>query len=698
MNIRIQCECGSRFSFDVEPVDGRMPVIIACPTCGKDATAAANVEIAGALGGTEPAPQPASPKTARIRVAMPAPTAPTPATAESAPAPAAPACFRHPLERAVEQCRVCGKPICLKCMESYGYVCSHQCRETAELRNLSVPVYANQTGYKLQRARTILHRSIAATVALVLLLAGAWVYYVAVARAPKAVFVVTAPIPAGSMNAALSESFHLAGPDRLLRIGAKRLSLLNITANTQSWSVDYRDASGNSNSAPDEDGYFAEPEVVMTSSDAWLWDFHRLTRVDLKTGAVSAPLNGQTLGVFTGENSIAAVSRAADGKTTLTRIALPGGQADSEEIQYGDAGPALPDAARAALTRPGLARGTATRNSAAQNRSASPALSSAGFEQRELIPSGATVADFRSRLIEEKSIERQAMRPKGPAVLDNPNVNASQGLAVYQEMANESQRARTGGVERENVSRYAVSVLRHFGGGASEWSAEMQGVPAFASLKTVDLVTAGHTIVALDRENKKLWEATMTYPLSTQSSAKPGRAPCLEAYRSVFVADEGMLACLDAATGAPRWRLNSVGIRQILDDGKGALYVATTTASIEDLRYKQDVNVKKRIDPVIVKVDAATGKLLWPRSCDGNEILRAGRFIYASFPTEGYELMNLEEGAKDRYSLKLLNQEHGTWYWNYQQNNRAFRRVEAAENWILLQFVDKAVVLKFFSF
>lgn len=44
--IKIQCGCGQKYAFDVEPVNGRMPAPVACPICGADGTAAANQVIA----------------------------------------------------------------------------------------------------------------------------------------------------------------------------------------------------------------------------------------------------------------------------------------------------------------------------------------------------------------------------------------------------------------------------------------------------------------------------------------------------------------------------------------------------------------------------------------------------------------------------------------------------------------------------
>ncbi len=69
--IKIHCECGQRYAFDVEPVDGRITSTVACPACGADGTIATNAIIAQNIQ-----PQPAViPKPAvRLNVATHAPT------------------------------------------------------------------------------------------------------------------------------------------------------------------------------------------------------------------------------------------------------------------------------------------------------------------------------------------------------------------------------------------------------------------------------------------------------------------------------------------------------------------------------------------------------------------------------------------------------------------------------------------------
>ena len=92
MEIKIQCGCGTRYKFDVEPVNGRMPVKVQCPSCTADGTPSANEIIrqsigAGAIDGAT-APVVSTP---RVPTAPPLPPiAPTrPALAVAAPPPSA---------------------------------------------------------------------------------------------------------------------------------------------------------------------------------------------------------------------------------------------------------------------------------------------------------------------------------------------------------------------------------------------------------------------------------------------------------------------------------------------------------------------------------------------------------------------------------------------------------------------------------
>jgi hypothetical protein len=57
--VKIICNCGQKYAFDVQPVNGRMPVPVFCPACGLEGTGSANQFIAKILHGqTQPLPPP----------------------------------------------------------------------------------------------------------------------------------------------------------------------------------------------------------------------------------------------------------------------------------------------------------------------------------------------------------------------------------------------------------------------------------------------------------------------------------------------------------------------------------------------------------------------------------------------------------------------------------------------------------------
>ncbi len=94
MELKIRCDCGQKYKFDVEPVNGRMPFTVACPICGADGTEKANAILRETIVHQIPAPPASSPQTppplapepARLRINIPSAGAPSP----SAPPPISP--------------------------------------------------------------------------------------------------------------------------------------------------------------------------------------------------------------------------------------------------------------------------------------------------------------------------------------------------------------------------------------------------------------------------------------------------------------------------------------------------------------------------------------------------------------------------------------------------------------------------------
>jgi len=99
MEVKVQCDCGQKYKFDVEPVNGRMPFAVTCPICGADGTAKANAilgetivyQIPAPASPPPPPPLPPAPEPPRVRIggyaAVPSSSTPPPIGPLTAPAP-----------------------------------------------------------------------------------------------------------------------------------------------------------------------------------------------------------------------------------------------------------------------------------------------------------------------------------------------------------------------------------------------------------------------------------------------------------------------------------------------------------------------------------------------------------------------------------------------------------------------------------
>src|SRR5256885_2354077 len=128
MRIKIQCPCGTRYAFDVEPLNGRMPGPVQCPSCGAEGTAHADAIMQQELAQAADARPRVRIGAAPSPAATPAHAVPADTNASSASAAAAADyCARHTHDPAAAHCFVCHKPICLNCMEQFGLWQTKQC-------------------------------------------------------------------------------------------------------------------------------------------------------------------------------------------------------------------------------------------------------------------------------------------------------------------------------------------------------------------------------------------------------------------------------------------------------------------------------------------------------------------------------------------------------------------------------------------
>ena len=114
-----------------------------------------------------------------------------------------------------------------------------------------------------------------------------------------------------------------------------------------------------------------------------------------------------------------------------------------------------------------------------------------------------------------------------------------------------------------------------------------------------------------------------------------------------------MLNAFDLMTGQVRWRLTSVGISKVQIGPQGNLYVDTTTASPDSIQFSQQIDIFKKAQPVVMKVDPKTGKVLWRVERIAKDCFLSGKFVYASMSSSD-PMAALNLSRTDRALLQSL--------------------------------------------
>jgi hypothetical protein len=635
MEIKIQCSCGTRYAFEVEPVNGWMPVRVKCPGCGVDGTDVANDILRQSRAAAAAAPGP-----------VPQPT----------PAPAQPSQPVAGLQPAVVQ-------------------------------------------EKQRRMGTLIWR---AAIFLMVIFLGAWIWYAFFGSHPRVVYLEK--IPRGDR----ARSYQFFAPGQVLSLKANQMALFDVTGQRQLWSVALNSENsrpGPSNpalaNAGDDLQFFPNPHVVATVNDFWILFPDRIVQCDRHTGKRKQiiPLNPPVFGMAQNESGITVISSDDAGREIITRIALPAGAIQTELVASAGAGPLPsdsqpkpPDAAPATDGQPIIAPPVNVPGA----KAGLAVLESFGDRY---VPAGASVVQVKTGLIERKTIIHQAMKPPKKSLVED-NLTAGQSLKASEQAINDMRREQAGGVEEEDASRYQVTLRRCPANRAPDWTGEVIGFPTFFALKTLDVLVGANSIYVFDKNNRKLWTASLTCPIAPHYSedfVTEADPPCVEAGGALYVFDKGTLTSFDAATGQVHWRLTSAGISLVQPDGKGNLYVTSTTASPDAIQFSQRVNSSSRANPVILKVDAATGRVLWRAEGIADQCFLSGKFVYAaratvdplSKPTPG-------EDPVLSFDLYRLNPSNGQTLWRYSQSHHPLQ-IEVQGNQILLHFRGELQVLKFLS-
>jgi hypothetical protein len=330
-------------------------------------------------------------------------------------------------------------------------------------------------------------------------------------------------------------------------------------------------------------------------------------------------------------------------------------------------------------------------------------------EEVKLIPTPEGALQLSVRLVEAHITTREVMKPEPTKSVAAGNLTLSKTEDLSNEMLNDMQRERGGGVVREDESRYAVTLRR--AGAPESWSGEVIGHPTLYPLRTVNVLTAGKLAIVLDKANKQLWQTTLNFDVperlnsSEADASSCGQGPCVEYKDTLFIFDQGVLGAFDLATGNARWRLPSVGIAGIFLDEQGMMYVNATSASLDPLKYSNQIDVRRRDANLVTKLEPRTGKTLWTAEPGGLVNYVSGKYLYSvySYVTDdddegmgGYTVDSIM-ARQDTLCIKRLNPSNGHLIWEFCED-KAPCDVRFDKNSIRLITKKDVQVLRFFSF
>lgn len=825
--MKVQCQCGAKYAIDVTPEMAANPVRFVCPGCGLDLSGPINELVRQELGVTTPDTVPtaalltATPAAAaRIRVSTT--SVPTPATSQ----PAAPAklslsrsasaathgkavedapqpgsgpsdskpCSKHPGEMTVEHCFVCRKPLCPKCMEMFGYVCSPLCRAKATANGIDVPEFAGQKSVVEAREWKKMATIGAGAGAALLLILGIWFWYAWFGSVPHPILSVRFP------ERAFAGSSRLCGKNEIVFLHGGLLARYKMGSKNPIWSTEIITKQQVDEEVDRQMGQYTASlnEAIKHGSDyrphmplreelvqdvqagmehslqlfvqdqnIWVSRDGKLTRYDWESGKPGQQLalpesferpraDGSDL-VFSEENAF--------GQHVITHVNLASGETNSQTIgepktanvlastkpakptarkpagaSGGGAGlPKTPGAdsdkpldpakvAQDAQNMPYAARVAlpATLSSARHQEqieneikddealgNGHPEVSHAfaemmGLGDRSFINGKYGYVQWSSKELEHKVISVKAMKDKpAHSALDNVSVNDT--TAVANEILNEMQRDRGGDSVTEDQSRYQVTVHRPDDKEIPDWVGEVIGPPSVYSLKTVTVVAGGKMFVVLDKSNKKLWQSDLTYQIGNDNGfenddpnqSSLGQGPCVERDDGLYVFDKATVTAYDLATGNVRWRVPTIGVVGLFFDNKGTMYVNSTTADLDSLKFSRQIDISKKTTASVLHVDCKTGKVLWNVQPGGAVSYVDGKFVFCFASHQAPDLdpdslTTLPGMMNSVMDIRRLDPKSGKVVWDYVEQ-RAPLSVRFKNNIIELVFRKEVEVLKFLT-
>ncbi len=820
--MKIQCYCGAKYGIDVTPEMARDPVRFICPSCNADLSGPINDLVRQELGLTTPAPAPApiapAPPTARVRITStprsepaapaklslslsastathgtPVETAPQPGLGGDEPQP----CPKHKGELTVERCYVCRKPICPKCMELFGFVCSPLCMARANSTGINVPVFAGQKSVRESKQWRKTGLTGMGICAAVLLLLGGWIWYAWFGSVPHPIFSVRYPDPAYAGKS------YLTGKNQIVFVHGGLLARYGLGSSKNAvWTTEvitkqqiddeverqkkrYVDSLNNAirrgsdirPQVPRDDEIEKDVQEEMETGlqlfvqdqNVWVARNGKLTRYDWDTGKpgqeLALPsvyeqpkLDGSDL-LFTDENGL--------GQHLITHVSLASGEMHTEEVGEPKPSATLASSRKSSAgasrnkqgtnstaglpTNPGDDSNTPLDpNKVAQDaqklpyaaKIALPATLSNSRHQQEILneikqdegdgqpraaagdKAGADAVglfdrsfvsskygyfEWSSKVLEHKVVAHQAMKdkPARSALESNPSVTNQ--AAIANEILNDMQRDRGGDTVTEDQSRYQVTVHQPGNKDVPDWVGEVVGPPSVIPQKTVTVVTGGKMFIVLDKSNKKLWQTDLTYNISAgnglddndPAETSMGAGPCVEQGDTLYAFDQATLTAYDLMSGNVRWRVPAIGIVGLFFDDQGTVYVNSTTADLESIKFSRQIDITKKINSSVLRIDCKTGNVLWNVQPGGFVSHVDGKFVFCFASHQAPDLdpdslTTLPGMLNSAMDIRRLSAKDGKVVWDYSES-RCPLSVRFKGNIVELVFRKEVEVLKFLT-
>lgn len=493
----------------------------------------------------------------------------------------------------------------------------------------------------------------------------------------------------------------------------------------------------------------SELSLHVSGQNIWIAKSDALTHYDWNTGKVlqTVPLTNSFEDFTDHGNELVAVEQTAAG-TSVTHISMDNGEMHTEEIQ----GPAGGVAVAQNSKQPGTQTGgglplspydtsskplnpnkvaTQAQNLTPAGRAALPAvMANNSYERRieaqlndgqnsgsrrtaatpqptpaedfMLIPDGTGYVKFAARMIKANFVQHEAMKaPPKTSALDT--VTPMNESAAVNEQLNEMQRNSGNDKVTEDLSTYQVTFRNSSG---DEWTGDVTGPPQLFPLKTINVLTAGKTVMVFDKSNKKLWQAQLTYEVPDaggdflDKSSSLGEGPCAEHGDTLYVYDQAVLTAFDLKTGDARWRIPSVGVHGLFFDDQGMLYVNTTTGNPDDIKYSRQIDINKSTQGVFAKIDPKTGKILWTTNPHGSICYMSGQYIYSMYSFDPGDEEDIQDSATAGLEnppflrISRISPKNGRILWEYTQG-RAPVDVQFNKNSIRIVFKKEVEVLRY---